>query len=222
MKLFRNLFQKHVNSTHFPVHFCVKTWMFSHQLSQSFLWPPEPYHLILRPLLLNLYWRNLLWTQMPHFQSDRSVYNSWKDHFTWTARPYDLVHTHNLLSYQSAYHEGHGMETALLSVVKDILCALDEDKISVLLLLDIISGVWYLFAMKFLCLRPDWFFFLSQYSPILAPFLPIWKETICNGSTQPIYYSPTEFRSTTGFCARSCSSHPVQYTTVTLIIKALV
>ena len=52
-----------------------------------------------------------------------------------------LVHTHNLLSYQSAYHEGHGMETALLSVVKDILCALDEDKISVLLLLDIISGV---------------------------------------------------------------------------------
>ena len=46
--------------------------------------------------------------------------------------------SYNLLSvHQSAYREGHGTETALLSTVNHILCALDEDKISVLLLLDL-------------------------------------------------------------------------------------
>ena len=51
------------------------------------------------------------------------------------------IDTHNLLSvHQSAYREGHGTETALLSTVNHILCALDEDKISVLLLLDLFTA----------------------------------------------------------------------------------
>ena len=48
------------------------------------------------------------------------------------------IDTHNLLSvHQSTFREVHGTETALLNIVKPILCALDENKISVLLLLDL-------------------------------------------------------------------------------------
>ncbi|KAK7094321.1 hypothetical protein V1264_007961 [Littorina saxatilis] len=48
------------------------------------------------------------------------------------------LETHNLLSaHQPAYRPGHGTETALLRIVNDILTALDQDKISVLLLLDL-------------------------------------------------------------------------------------
>ena len=44
----------------------------------------------------------------------------------------------NLLSFhQSAYRSDHSTETALLRIVNDILYSLDEDKISVLLLLDL-------------------------------------------------------------------------------------
>ena len=45
----------------------------------------------------------------------------------------------NILSYpfQSAYRAGHSTETILLSIVNDILSALDKDDISVLLLLDL-------------------------------------------------------------------------------------
>ena len=39
--------------------------------------------------------------------------------------------------FQSAYRAGHGTETVLLRVVNDILSALDNDNISVLLLLDL-------------------------------------------------------------------------------------
>ena len=39
--------------------------------------------------------------------------------------------------FQSAYRTGHNTETALLRVVNDLLNAMDEDKISVLLLLDL-------------------------------------------------------------------------------------
>ena len=38
---------------------------------------------------------------------------------------------------QSAYPTGHSTEPALLQVVNDLLTAMDEDKISVLLLLDL-------------------------------------------------------------------------------------
>ena len=44
----------------------------------------------------------------------------------------------NLLStHQSAYRSNHSCETALLKVVNDILLALDDDNVSVLLLLDL-------------------------------------------------------------------------------------
>ena len=40
-------------------------------------------------------------------------------------------------SFQSAYRAGHSMETVLLHIVNDILSALDNDNIFVLLLLDL-------------------------------------------------------------------------------------
>ena len=42
--------------------------------------------------------------------------------------------------FQSAYRTGHSTETALLRIVNDLLNAMDEDKISVLLLLDLSAG----------------------------------------------------------------------------------
>ena len=40
--------------------------------------------------------------------------------------------------FQSAYRAGHSTETVLLRIVNDILSALDNDNISVLLLLDLV------------------------------------------------------------------------------------
>ena len=46
--------------------------------------------------------------------------------------------TNNLFnSHQSAYRAGHSTETALLKIVNDLLSALDEDKVSLLFLLDL-------------------------------------------------------------------------------------
>ena len=46
--------------------------------------------------------------------------------------------TNNLFySHQSAYLAGHSTETALLKIVNDLLSALDEDKVSLLSLLDL-------------------------------------------------------------------------------------
>ena len=39
--------------------------------------------------------------------------------------------------HQSAYHAGHSTERVLLKIVNDLLSALDEDKVTLLLLLDL-------------------------------------------------------------------------------------
>ena len=53
-------------------------------------------------------------------------------------KPLSHLQANNLCnSFQTAYRAGHSTETVLLRVVNDILSALDNDNISVLLLLDL-------------------------------------------------------------------------------------
>ena len=48
-----------------------------------------------------------------------------------------LSHLQESNPFQSAYRAGHSTETALLRIVSDILSSLDNNNISVLLLLDL-------------------------------------------------------------------------------------
>ena len=93
------------------------------------------------------------------------------------------IDTHNLLSvHQSAYCDGHGTETDLLSIVcrphclrirwKQNLCSVTSWSISIF---------WHCWQWN--SFGPSWIiFWYPQYSSILVPFLPLWKETICYGS----------------------------------------
>ena len=48
-----------------------------------------------------------------------------------------LLTNYLFYSHQSAYRAGHSTETALLKIVNDLLSALDEEKVSLLSLLDL-------------------------------------------------------------------------------------
>ena len=52
------------------------------------------------------------------------------------------LNRHNLFSsFQSAYRPGHSTEIAFLKVVNDLLLAMDEDKLSVLVFLDLSAAI---------------------------------------------------------------------------------
>ena len=89
----------------------------------------------------------------------------WKRSFCARSLP-TIIDTHNLLSvHQSAYREGHVTKTALLSIMNDIICALAEDKIAVLLPLDL-SAAFNTMDHEICMSRRDSFFsFYPQYSP---------------------------------------------------------
>ena len=51
------------------------------------------------------------------------------------------LNTHNLFSsFQSAYRPGNSTETALLKVVNDLILAMDDSKLSVLVFLDLFAA----------------------------------------------------------------------------------
>ena len=109
--------------------------------SSTHLLPLALYHVIWRQPSSNLCWKSHHLTKI-FWKNYRPISN-----LPFLSKILEKVVLHKLLShlqennlskpFQSAYRAGHSTETVLLRIVNDILSALDNDSISVLLLLDL-------------------------------------------------------------------------------------
>ena len=144
-KFFKRQPPDHVILIPFPQNCCMKTLTFffhnhqHHHINTSLasgIVSPDLKTAIVKPLL-----------KKPSL--DKNVLKNYRTisnlHFLSKVREKVVLHQllahpqeNNLCNpFQSAYRTGHSTETALLRVVNDLLTAVDEDKISALLLLDL-------------------------------------------------------------------------------------
>ena len=130
-----------VNLIPFPPRFFMKTLTSSCRpswTSSTHLLPLALYHVIWRQPSSNLCWKSHHLTKI-FLKNYRPISN-----LPFLSKLLEKVVLHKLLShlqennfsnpFQSAYRIGHSTETVLLRIVNDILSALDNDNISVLLL----------------------------------------------------------------------------------------
>ena len=121
------------------------------------------------PPSIKMYWKTTVQSQTCHFCQKflkRSFYTN-------------ILHTSKktisaILSNQPTYHTGHSTETALLRIVNNLLNAMNEDKISILLLLDlsavfdtinhqiILSRLETVFGIRSTALRWFWLYLLDR------------------------------------------------------------
>ena len=131
-----------VNLIPFPPRFFVKTLTSSCRPSRTstHLLPLALYHVIWRQPSSNLCWKS---------HHDKNLLKNYRpiSNLPFLSKILEKVVLHKLLShfqenslsnpFQSASRAGHSTQTVLLRMVNDILSALDNDNISVLLLLDL-------------------------------------------------------------------------------------
>ena len=133
-----------VNLIPFPPCFFMKTLTSScwpSRTSSTHLLPLALYHLIWRQPSSNLCWKShhltkTFWKTTVLFLTYLFCPEFLKKSFSTNFSPISKKTT-PAIPWQSAYWAGHSTETVLLHIVNDILSALDNDNISVLLLLDL-------------------------------------------------------------------------------------
>ena len=131
-----------VNLIPFPPHFFMKTLTSSCQLSQTSsanLLPIALYHVSWRLLSSNLCWKihhltKVFWKTTHPSPAFHFCPKSLKKLFSTNVSPISKKTTTKI---QSACQARHSAKTVLLHIVNDNLSALDNNNISVLLLLDI-------------------------------------------------------------------------------------
>ena len=114
-------------------------------------------------------------------------------------------------AFQSAYRVGHSTETALLRVVSDLLTSLDDDKVSVLLLLDLSAAFDKIYYQTLFSPLENVFGIRSTVLKWFRSYLTE-KETDNLSQLFPVLSITTFVRCSTGFRARAdtlCFVHNV-------------
>ena len=132
-----------VNLIPFPPRFFMKTLTSScrpSRTSSTHLLPLALYHVIWRQPSSNLCWKShhltkIFWKTTVPFLTSHFCQKPWKSRYPQISLPSPRKQPQQSLSV--AYRAGLSTETVLLRIVNDILSTLDNDNISVLLLLDL-------------------------------------------------------------------------------------
>ena len=112
-------------------------------------------------------------------------------------------------SFQSAYRPGHSAVTATLKVVNDLLLAMDEGKLLVLVLLDL-SAAFDTIEHDILLHRLQHLFDIQD--TVLSWFISYLTKRFQTVSVQGTHSDPIELCCTSGLCSRTHSVYSL-YTT---------